>query len=60
MKPLSLEALDQYSGLVLYEADLPRLRKDPSVLKIDEIHDRAYVYVDRVSSEILTKIYCKP
>lgn len=55
MRPLSFEALDQYSGLVLYEADLPRLRKDPSVLKIDEIHDRAYVYVDREFIGVLSR-----
>lgn len=46
--PMTFEALNQYSGLVLYEANLPVFSRDPSTLKIDKIRDRAYIYVDRV------------
>ncbi len=48
--PMTFEALNQYSGLILYEANLPVLARDPSTLKIDKIKDRAYIYVDRVST----------
>lgn len=47
--PMTFEALNQYSGLVLYEADLPVFVRDPSILKIDGIRDRAYIYADQVS-----------
>ncbi len=47
--PMTFEALNQYSGLVLYEADLPVFVRDPSILKIDRVRDRAYIYVDQVS-----------
>lgn len=47
--PLSFEALDQYSGLVLYETALPDVKRDPAVLHVEKCHDRAYVFVDRVS-----------
>lgn len=47
--PMTFEALNQYSGLVLYEANLPVFVRDPSILKIDGIRDRAYIYVDQVS-----------
>lgn len=50
MDPLSFEALDQYSGLVLYETKLPKINRDPALLHIDKLHDRAMVYVDRVGT----------
>lgn len=49
MDPLSFEALDQFSGLVLYETKLPKTSRDPTVLNVEKLHDRALVYVDRVS-----------
>ncbi|KAL9890166.1 ectoderm-expressed 3 isoform 1-T2 [Glossina fuscipes fuscipes] len=45
-KPLTFEALNQYSGLVLYETFLPLLKRDPSVLHVPGLRDRAYIYVD--------------
>ncbi|XP_039950885.1 beta-galactosidase [Bactrocera tryoni] len=45
-KPLTFENLDQYSGLVLYETELPHLEIDPTVLTVNELHDRAFVFVD--------------
>ncbi|XP_036320849.1 beta-galactosidase [Rhagoletis pomonella] len=44
--PLTFESLDQYSGLVLYETELPHLKIDPTVLTVNELHDRAYVFVN--------------
>lgn len=48
-KPLTFETLNQYSGFVLYETTLPKLRIDPSVLKIPTLRDRAIVLIDNVS-----------
>lgn len=44
----SFEELDQFSGFVLYEIDLPTIRIDPTELTVNELRDRAYVYVDDV------------
>lgn len=46
--PMSFEQLDQYSGFVLYEAVLPKLKFDPSILSVSKLHDRAIVLVDDV------------
>lgn len=48
-KPLTFEALNQFSGFVLYETKLPTTRVDPSVLKINDLRDRAIVLIDDVS-----------
>lgn len=53
--PLSFEALDQYSGLVLYETTLPKLIRDPVNLHVEKCHDRGYVYVDRNFVGILSR-----
>jgi beta-galactosidase len=42
----TFEQLDQNSGFVLYETQLPKLSRDPSNLVITELRDRALVYVD--------------
>lgn len=47
VKPKTFEELDQYSGLVLYETELPTMDLDPALLKVDQIHDRAHVFVDQ-------------
>lgn len=47
LRPLTFEALDQYSGLVLYETELPDLRLDPTEISIEALHDRATVYIDQ-------------
>lgn len=49
LEPLSFEALDQNSGLVLYETNLPKTSRDPAALYVENLRDRAMVYVDRVS-----------
>ncbi len=46
-RPLSFEALDQFSGFVLYETDLPILELDPTEILVESLHDRALVYVDQ-------------
>lgn len=46
--PLSFEELDQFSGLVLYECDLPEFEIDPTLLIVNELHDRALVYIDQI------------
>lgn len=48
-KPLTFEQIDQYSGFVLYETELPKLTMDPSILIIPKLHDRAIVTIDNVS-----------
>lgn len=47
-QPTTFEALNQYSGFVLYETALPKFTKDPSILHVNNLRDRAYVYVERV------------
>lgn len=46
-KPMSFEALNQYSGFILYETKLPKSVRDPVLLKFSDLKDRAYVYVNR-------------
>lgn len=55
--PLTFESINQYSGLVLYETELPILHRNPSELKINELHDRAYVYVEKGLIGILSRNY---
>lgn len=50
VKPKSFEELDQYSGFVLYETQLPKTSFDPNVLTIPVLHDRAIVMVNNVNS----------
>ena len=45
--PMSFEALNQYSGFVLYETELPKSARDPVLLKFSDLKDRAYVFVNR-------------
>lgn len=51
--PLTFEAIDQYSGFVLYETNLPWQRPMQAVLSIPKLGDRAIVLMDNVSE--LTK-----
>ncbi|KAH8404859.1 hypothetical protein KR222_006259 [Zaprionus bogoriensis] len=46
-KPKSFEEIDQYSGLVLYETQLPSMDLDPALLQVQELRDRAHVFVDQ-------------
>ncbi|XP_046804398.1 beta-galactosidase [Lucilia cuprina] len=54
-KPKTFEALNQYSGLVLYETFLPATKHDPAILHVPGLHDRAYVYVDDEFVGILSR-----
>lgn len=47
-RPKTFEELDQYSGLVLYETNIAGMDIDvPSVLTVNDLKDRALVYVDQ-------------
>ncbi|KAJ6646250.1 Beta-galactosidase [Pseudolycoriella hygida] len=46
-RPLSFETLDQFSGFVLYETELPILELDPTEIVVNTLHDRALVYVNQ-------------
>lgn len=48
-KPLSFEALNQFSGFVLYETQITNINIDPSNLVVDKLKDRAHIFVDGVS-----------
>lgn len=48
VKPLTFEELNQFSGFVLYETELPTFKLDPSILTIPKLHDRAIVTIDNV------------
>lgn len=48
MDPLTFEDFNQKGGLMFYETNLPdNLKKDPVILSVKEIQDRALVYIDR-------------
>ena len=53
--PLTFEALNQYSGFLLYETKLPKVSRDPAQLKINDLRDRAYVYVNRQFVGVLSR-----
>ncbi|XP_055616989.1 beta-galactosidase-1-like protein [Toxorhynchites rutilus septentrionalis] len=54
--PLTFEALNQYSGIVLYEALLPNnIKTDPMKLTVSKIHDRGYVYIDSTFVGVLSR-----
>lgn len=49
VKPKTFEELDQFSGFVLYETILPEFKRDPALLTVNGLRDRAVVLVDDVS-----------
>uniref|UniRef100_A0A182VZ59 Beta-galactosidase n=1 Tax=Anopheles minimus TaxID=112268 RepID=A0A182VZ59_9DIPT len=56
VQPVSFEALNQHSGFLLYETTLPAgLNRDPYKLKVEHLHDRAYVHVDGTFYGILSR-----
>lgn len=60
---MTFEELDQNSGFILYETKLPRTNRDPALLKLADLRDRAYIYVNRQFVGILSrenKIYSLP
>lgn len=55
-RTLSFEALNQHSGFVLYEAEIPtQLRRDPLKLKVTNLRDRAYVHIDNNFIGVLSR-----
>lgn len=43
----TFEELDQFSGFVLYETNLPKtFSRDPANLVVDKLRDRALIYID--------------
>jgi beta-galactosidase len=61
--PKSFEALNQNSGFILYETQLPKTNRDPVMLKFADLRDRAYIYVNRRFVGILSrenKVYSIP
>lgn len=46
-RPLSFEVMNQFSGFVLYETLLPILELDPTQIVVNNLHDRALVYIDQ-------------
>lgn len=54
-KPRTFEQLGQFSGYVLYEAKLPPFLIDPALLTVNDLSDRAYVYVDNHLIGILSR-----
>ena len=47
--PQSFESLETAFGFVNYETEIHFLATSPAILKIEDLRDRAYVYVDDVS-----------
>jgi beta-galactosidase len=43
---LTFEELKQFSGFVLYETDMPEFTRDPANLIINDLRDRALIYID--------------
>jgi beta-galactosidase len=52
---LTFEELDQFSGFVLYETELPEFTRDPSNLVVEDLRDRAQIYVDGSLVGILSR-----
>ena len=45
--PLTFEEVGQENGFMLYETGIDKLFTDPAKLEIAEIHDRAYIFVNK-------------
>lgn len=43
---MTFEQLNQFSGFVLYETFLPKFTRDPGNLFVNNLRDRALVYID--------------
>lgn len=59
VKPKTFEELDQFSGFVLYETILPEFKRDPALLTVNGLRDRALVFVDDVSRAFNFKTFFK-
>ena len=54
-KPKTFEELDQYSGLVMYETWVDHINIYSSLLTVNGLRDRAYVYVDQLFMGTLSR-----
>lgn len=52
---LTFEQLGQFSGFILYETELPKFTRDPSNLIIEDLRDRALVYIDEELIGVLSR-----
>lgn len=62
-KPFTFEKMDQNSGFILYETNLPIIKRDPATLTLNLLRDRAYIYVERHFVGVLSRannIYSLP
>ena len=53
--PLTFEQVGQENGFMLYETGIDRLFTDPAKLEIAEIHDRAYIFVNKEPRGVLSR-----
>uniref|UniRef100_A0A1B6C0R4 Beta-galactosidase n=1 Tax=Clastoptera arizonana TaxID=38151 RepID=A0A1B6C0R4_9HEMI len=53
--PLTFEALQQSYGFILYETKVPDKIGDPAILKVEKLHDRAIVYLERQVVGVLSR-----
>ena len=53
--PKTFEDLGQENGFLMYETTIEKLFNDPSKLEILKLHDRAYIYVNKVPKGILSR-----
>lgn len=52
---LTFEEFNQFSGFLLYEANLPKFSRDPAKLVIEDLRDRAYIFVDGELMGVLSR-----
>ena len=53
--PLNFEALDQSSGFMVYDTEVPGLQTDPVLLNIPGLRDRGTVFVDQKPVGVLSR-----
>ena len=53
--PLTFEQVGQENGFMLYETGIDKLFTDPAKLEITEIHDRAYIFVNKEPRGVLSR-----
>ena len=53
--PLTFEEIGQENGFLMYETSIKQLFSDPAKLEILNVHDRAYIYVNKEPRGILSR-----
>ena len=53
--PLTFEEIGQENGFLMYETSIKQLFSDPAKLEILNVHDRAYIYVNKEARGILSR-----